>query len=146
MKFWSMNFPPAPVSNQVVVSMISFCPRLSPEINISTVIVSFSIWATCTCSIDIEGEADVEPVLHFKNPPHLYPLSPSLWSFPSAPSWVLWSWYKQTLPGLPSSLMTLLAPMGNLLPYVLSFCSRNISPVSTTFLFPPWLMHQHPLH
>jgi hypothetical protein len=73
-----MNLPPAPVSNKVVVLTIFFCPRLLPEIKISTVIVFFLIWATCTCSIDIEGEADVKPVLHFKNPPHLYPPSPSL--------------------------------------------------------------------
>jgi hypothetical protein len=76
-KFWLMNFPPAPVSNKVVVSTIFFCPRLSPKIKISTFIVFFSIWATCTCSIDMEGEADVGLVLRFKNPPHLYPPLPS---------------------------------------------------------------------
>jgi hypothetical protein len=74
----SIDFPPAPVSSKVVVSTIFFCPRLSPEIKISTVIVFFLIWATCTCSIDREGDTDVDPVLRFKNSSCLCPPSPTL--------------------------------------------------------------------
>ena len=66
-KFWSVNFPPAPVSNNALVLMVlSF--DLSIKIEIGIDIDLFSIFSMITFEIVMEGVADVSTDSFFKNP------------------------------------------------------------------------------
>ena len=66
-KFWLINFPPAPVSsNALVLTVLSF--GLSIEIEIGSDMDLFTILATITFEIVMEGMADVKAGFFKQNP------------------------------------------------------------------------------